>query len=137
MIIIIWRMVWIMIWVWGNENGNDGIGLRKMKTILSFGEMETNDELKTKEIIKWMMRNDFQMIGLSFWFTWRNDLWIAELGFQKIQITINWESEWEICLIIMNDDKLKCYQLKKFSLMVIMNSFGKHLKTSKVENFNS
>ena len=35
-----------------NENGNGGIGFRKMKMILSFGEMETNDELKTNELIK-------------------------------------------------------------------------------------
>ena len=34
--------------------------------ILSFGEMERDDELKTYELIKWMMRNDFKMIGLSF-----------------------------------------------------------------------
>ena len=35
--------------------------------ILGFGEMnEWDDELKTYELIKWMMRNDFKMIGLSF-----------------------------------------------------------------------
>ena len=34
--------------------------------ILSFGEMETNEELETNELINWMMRNDFKIIGLSF-----------------------------------------------------------------------
>jgi hypothetical protein len=37
-----------------------------MKMILSFGEIEMNDELKTNELIKLMMRNVFKMICLSF-----------------------------------------------------------------------
>ena len=83
-----WIVNWKRLWVWGN-----GIELW-IENDFEFGEMESNDELKTNENDKLIMLNDFNIVDLSFALTWTIDLWVLELWFQKIQNITDWESNW-------------------------------------------